>query len=163
LKLIIILSHGGMVENYKDIFDKYLRSKKLKLTDQRLVILEVVFSLHEHFNVESLHEYIKKKTKSNISIPTIYRTIPLLIDCGLIKKADFSNEKDSFEHTFGHPEHVHIICKLCHKLIEEEDTHGVETEIKKITSKYRFKIADYKLSIEGTCASCLKMNKVTKG
>ena len=159
MKLIIIIKLGGGMEDQKVMFDRYLKSKNLKLTEQRLLILEAVFDLHIHFTVESLYDYMKiqyKDKSSEVSIPTIYRTLPLLMESGLIRKADSSREKDSYEHIYGHLNHVHITCKLCDKLIEEEDTEGLFKEIIKITNKYGFQIDDFSLSIRGECGECQK-------
>ena len=147
---------------YKDIFENYLSSKNLKLTNQRLVILNSIFDLHEHFTVESLYEYISLEVKDrvseakDVSIPTIYRTIPMLIDCGFIKVVGFLDDKVAYEHTYGHPQHIHLTCSKCKKVIEDDETRKLYLRIKKITDKYNFWFDDYNLSIKGECCECRK-------
>ena len=146
---------------HKDIFESYLMSKQLKLTSQRMAILDAVFELHEHFTAEFLYDYLKKRTNSgnadnDVSITTIYRTIPMLIDCGLVKIAGNINGKETFEHTYGHPQHIHILCKTCGFFIEVEETQKIYRNIKKLTDKHEFKIDDFTLSVKGECHECRK-------
>ncbi|MCL2064309.1 MAG: transcriptional repressor [Candidatus Cloacimonetes bacterium] len=148
------------MKNHKDIYEHYLSSKQLKLTSQRMAILEAVFDLHEHFTAESLYDFLKTSSTNNndfdVSMTTIYRTIPMLVDCGLVKIAGNINGKETFEHTFGHPQHIHILCKTCGFVIEEEDTKKIYRNIKKITDKHDFKIDDFNLSVKGKCNECSK-------
>ena len=82
----------------KELYREFLQSKNLKLTKPRLIIMEAVFENHEHFNVDDLYEQIKKKHK-NVSRATIYRTVPLLVESGLIKQSLRCESKDIYEHT----------------------------------------------------------------
>ena len=153
---------------HKALFEKYLGSKQLKLTSQRMAILDAVFEIHEHFTAEFLYDYLKKKTATDtlckgeirkgaeVSITTVYRTIPMLIDCGLVKIAGTLKGKETFEHIFGHPQHIHILCKTCGFVIEEEETKKIYRNIKKITDKYEFIINDFNLSVKGVCSECRK-------
>ena len=147
------------MKNHKDIFEEYLNTKQLKLTNQRITILRAVFEIHEHFTAEYLYDYIKKtasdeKIDLDVSMTTVYRTIPMLIDCNLVKIAGVENGKETYEHTFGHPQHIHILCKICDFVIEEEETQKIYRNIKKITDKYEFKIDDFNLSVKGVCREC---------
>ena len=63
------------MEEYAVIFDQYLSNKGLKFTKPRRCILETVFNMHTHFNVEELYDKIRAKTNA-ISLATVYRTIP---------------------------------------------------------------------------------------
>lgn len=145
------------MNNHKVIFEKYLKSQNLKLTEQRLIVLNAVFAIHEHFSVESLYDYLKNNSDekyNDVSIPTIYRTLPLLINSGLIKSSGIINERENYEHIYGHPRHIHIVCKQCNKIIEEEDTKSLFKQIKKISDKYEFSVDDFNLSIKGVCNEC---------
>ena len=145
------------MDNYQEIFEDYLNTKNLKLTSPRLMVLDAVFEIHEHFTAESLYLYFREKQmQEEVSLPTIYRTLPLLIDCGLVKLAGVASGKESYEHVYGHPRHIHLICNLCGMVIEEEDTQKIYNTITKITQKHHFRIDDYSLSIRGTCDDCRK-------
>ena len=144
------------MENYNAIFESHLRLKQLKFTEQRSRILEGIFDLHEHFTVESLYDYLKEKGVSDVSIPTIYRTLPLLVECGLVKIVDVLHGRECYEHTYGHPKHIHITCTSCGLIIEDENTKNIYSQIKKISDVYDFRIDDFNLSIKGKCHECRK-------
>lgn len=143
----------------KELYREFLRSKNLKLTTPRLIIMEAVFENHDHFNVDDLYEQIKKKHK-NVSRATIYRTIPLLISSGLIKQSLRCESKDIYEHTFGHKKHLHLICTNCKKIIEAE-FNDVEKLMIEIAKTKDFEISEFNLGARGLCKDC--QSKKNKG
>lgn len=149
-----IIINGENVKKTEQIFVANLKKKGLKLTKERKAILNVVFLWHKHFDAESVFKYFKNKNMP-ISLATVYRTLPLLEEAQLIKKAVSSTSKDSYEHTFGHPEHLHFICKKC-GLIKEENFDLVDFQINKIAKRIGFEIHQSKLEIEGFCQKCIK-------
>jgi Fur family ferric uptake transcriptional regulator len=140
------------MKEHEIIFEQYLRKKGLKLTSTRKIILTTVFDLHEHFDVDLLYEQIRK-TEYNVSRATIYRTIPLLIEAGLVKQAVRSYAKESYEHVFGHPKHLHLVCEECENVIEEDVAPFAEI-IAELGQKNEFKIRDYTICIKGLCSNC---------
>ncbi len=146
---------GENMNDYSKIFTDFLLRKEMKFTNSRKIILDTVFSLHDHFDIETLYETIKTK-HNNVSRATIYRAIPLLIEAGLLKKSLRSLSKDKYEHIFGHPSHLHLICDKCGKIIEEVDK-DVENLLNKIAIKYDFKIKEVNVSLRGFCSDCVKV------
>ena len=71
--------------DHATIFRDYLAKKGLKLTSPRKKILEAVFAIHEHFNAEELYGRIKSHSQG-ISLATVYRTLPLLLEAGLVQQ-----------------------------------------------------------------------------
>jgi Fur family ferric uptake transcriptional regulator len=136
----------------KEVFKKYIKSRGLKFTPERQIILEEVFSMHEHFDVEKLHKRLDAKG-SRISRATIYRTLPLFLDCGLISEAVRCKDRVYYEHVFGHKHHSHLVCINCGKVIEFEDDR-IEEEKERICKKYNFKPAEYRFGIKGYCKDC---------
>ena len=136
----------------KDIFKEYLREKELKFTPERDAILEEVFEKHEHFDVEKLYQRLNSKGK-HISRATIYRTIPILIDSGLIGEAMKHKNRIYYEHTYGHKPHEHMVCTNCGKIIEFNDKR-VKKIIEEITKDHDFKSNEYKFEIKGFCKGC---------
>lgn len=136
----------------REIFKKYIREKGLNLTPERKAILNEVFSMHEHFDVEKL--YRKLDSEGNrISRATIYRTLPMLLDCGLISEAVRCKDRVYYEHVYGHKHHSHMVCIKCGKVIEFED-EKIEEEKNKICEKYNFKPTEYRFGIRGYCEDC---------
>lgn len=140
--------------NAKEKFKEYLRQENLKFTPERKDIIEGVFSLHSHFDAEELQEKLKKEGK-NISRATIYRTLPLLIDSGLIRETLHCREKVRYEHIYGHKHHDHMICINCGKIIEFSDRNIGKLQ-RKICNKKDFFPVEYKLGIKGYCKECAK-------
>lgn len=140
------------MKNYTDKFKEYVSSKGLKFTPERNDILKEAFASHRHFNAETLYEKLRMKSK-NISLATIYRTLPLLLESGLIKETLRSEEKINYEHAYGHGHHDHMLCLGCGKVIEFTDDR-IEQLQKSICKKYNFKAEDRKLSVKGYCPKC---------
>lgn len=141
-----------MKTDYTENFYNYLKSKKLKWTPERKVLLETVFSIHKHFDVDELYEILRKGNK-NISRATIYRSIPLLIESGLVQETFREENRIFYEHTYGHEHHDHMLCIKCKKIIEFTD-EKLEKLQNEICKKHEFQIADHRLSIKGYCKKC---------
>ncbi len=142
------------MRNENLVFEKYLVSKGLKLTKPRKIILDTVFATHEHFNVDGLYDQIRKKNK-DVSRATIYRTIPLLVEAGLIKRSLRCLAKDHYEHTYGHDRHLHFICEKCGKIIEVESKE-TESILNKLAKIHNFKIKEFNIVAKGICQKCRK-------
>jgi len=145
------------MKDYKKKFIDFLDTKTLKFTPEREYILDAVFSIHKHFDVEDLFQTLKQQGK-NISRATIYRVIPLLLESRLIKEILHCMGNVRYEHIFGHEHHDHLICIGCGKVIEfhEEKIEKMQEEVCK---KYGFKSVEHHLGIKGYCKKCQKENK----
>lgn len=135
----------------------YLKSRGLRFTPERKIILKKIFSLHEHFDVEKLYEKLNKQ----ISRATIYRTLSLLVKSGLVKELFRCQEKTSFEHVFGHKHHDHMLCLNCNRIIEFRE-EKIEKLQKEICKKYNFTPIEHRLTIKGYCKKCSQILKKKK-
>lgn len=131
-------------------FQGFLERRGLKLTRSRKLILEAAFKLHEHFDAEKLHDIIKNM---GVSLATVYRTLPLLVDAGLIQLAVRSEGRDRFEHILGHPRHVHWICESC-KAVYETDLDLLTPQLELAATAQKFNINTISISISGVCWKC---------
>ncbi|OIO72116.1 MAG: transcriptional repressor [Elusimicrobia bacterium CG1_02_37_114] len=136
----------------KEIFREYLKRKGLKITPERNAVLETIFSFHKHFNVDELYDLLRKQNKS-ISHASIYRTLPLLIESGLVSESLRCQGRVSYEHIFGHDHHDHLICIKCGRIIEFKDNR-IEKLQKEVCKKYKFEPSEHKLGIRGYCNKC---------
>jgi len=105
---------------------QFIHSKGLRNTPQRNSIVETIFSSDEHFTADELWERIRKKrpNSSSISRATIYRTITLLVEAGLLHEIDLGDDQKTYDPNFVEsPAHNHLVCIDCGKIIEFEDEH----------------------------------------
>jgi Fur family ferric uptake transcriptional regulator len=138
----------------KEIFKKYLVGKGLKLTSERELILKEVFSRHDHFDAEDLFQAFRARSE-NVSRATIYRTLPLLVESGLVQEALRCGERVCYEHIYGHKSHGHMICMGCGKIVEFEDNE-LERIKRKVCKENDFQPAEFRFGIKGYCKNCKK-------
>lgn len=134
------------------IFRNFLGEKGLKLTKERTAVLSEAFSFHGHFEPEYLYFRIKE-SGSKASRASVYRTLSLLVECGLVKKVTRTEKGTIYEHTYGHSHHDHMICDACGEIIEfySEKLESLQDEICKENS---FIGNTHTLEIRGNCERC---------
>ena len=137
------------------IFQNFLGEKGLKLTKERIAVLKEVFSSHNHFEPENLYLRIKD-SGSKASRASVYRTLNLLVESGLVEKVTRTEKSNVYEHTFGHTHHDHMICDGCGSIIEFY-SEKLENLQKEICLGNGFVGRSHTLEIHGYCAECKKI------
>ena len=137
------------------LFRDFLKSKELKITRQREILLRRIFQKEEHFSAESLEDRVKG---DGISKATIYRTLQLLVDAGLISEVVLVDDRRMYEHTYGHDPHDHIVCVDCDKVFEFDAALFAEVE-NKIAAALRFVPVGHRLRIEAQCEDMRRTGK----
>ena len=133
-------------------FAKYLNSRNLKLTKERKAVLEEIFLHTGHLEAEDILHSLRRK-KKRASRATIYRTLDLLVDSGIVRKVDFGHGHSHYEQVLGHAHHEHMICIKCGKVIEFPD-EKIERLIKKLCEKSGFEHTSHSFQIFGYCRDC---------
>lgn len=133
-------------------FESYLRSKKLKLTSERMAILGAIFQRDHHFDAETLHSELKAQG-GDISRATVYRTLDLLVQCGLVRKSSLGSSHANYEAAHDDEHHDHLICLNCNAVLEffRPDLEALQEEICGVQG---FKPLHHSLQIFGLCRSC---------
>ncbi|HOG31615.1 MAG TPA: Fur family transcriptional regulator [Candidatus Cloacimonadota bacterium] len=140
------------MEDYTKLFDTYLNSRKMKLTASRRLILEAVFSLHEHFDAEQLHQVLRSASQ-DISLATVYRTLPLLLQAGLIQPSPRPGTRGMYEHIWGHPRHAHWVCVRC-GAVQETPLDSVDPILAREARNLKFETQETSVEVKGLCWKC---------
>ncbi len=128
----------------------YIADKGLRKTTQRDAIIQAAFSTTEHYTAEELL-LMARKVDPSVSRATVYRTLPLLVECGVLKEMDFGKDYKFYDPNYAdHPHHSHLICGDCDKIVEFDDEKLEKLECE-ITEKLGFSIKSQRLQITGTC------------
>ena len=137
---------------YKDKFKGFLKERDLKYTPERNEIVEAIIKLQNHFDAEDIYKQLREHN-SNVSLATVYRTIPLLIDCGLITETFHCRDKVLYEKIYNKRHHDHLVCINCGKIIEfyNEDVEVLQNEI---CQNDQFLATEHRLEIKGYCKEC---------
>ena len=131
-------------------FMEFLAQKNLRITSQRQAIVDTVFSTDKHFTAEELLEWSRAKDRS-VSRATVYRTLPLLTESGLVKEMDFGKDYKYYDPNYAdHPDHNHLICDDCERIVEFESTkiRKIEDEISR---NLGFSVKTQQLKISASC------------
>lgn len=141
-------------ENEK--FKALLKTKGLKVTVQRLAVLNILKERDdEHLTAEEIYDLVKKN-HPEIGLATVYRTIQLLSDMGIIDKLSLDDGFTRYEMgkslSSGHRHH-HLICLSCNKIFsfEKDFMEPLENEIEKVTG---FRVVNHEAKLFGYCKEC---------
>jgi Fur family ferric uptake transcriptional regulator len=143
---------AGQMRKEKEIFFDHLRQSGLKRTSQRELILEVFLETEGHSSAEDLYNLIKARDPL-VGVTTVYRTLKLLVECGLAREEHLGDGRTRYEHLYNHQHHDHLICTICGNLIEFY-SEVIENKQDEIAKQYGFRPTHHSLRIFGLCAEC---------
>lgn len=143
-------------------FKEMLREKKLKVTNQRLLVLETIADHPgEHLTAEEIYELVKYKYPE-IGLATIYRTVQVLVDLHVIGKVSFDDGLARYELELSGEDsrhhHHHAICSSCGAVMSFEDDLLDNLE-KAVQERMGFQVTDHEVKLYGYCAKCAKKMK----
>lgn len=133
-----------------------LKDEGYKLTPQRRATLDVILDQQgKHLSTEDIFMMVKKRCPE-IGLATVYRTIQLLEQLGIVSKHNFDDGRSRYEliDDAADHQHHHLICLNCGQ-VQEVEGDLLEHLEKNIEKKYRFKIVDHKLKFFGYCSRCI--------
>ena len=134
----------------KQRFLDFLARKNFRLTSQRQAIIDTAFGTQQHFTAEQLLTWSRHRDKT-VSRATVYRTLPLMIECGLLREMDFGGDHKFYDPNYAsHPRHNHIICEDCQKILEFE-SDKIEQLESEISHRLGFSVSSHRLQITAHC------------
>ena len=131
---------------------KELKEKGLKMTPQRLAIIEALTAMRDlHPSAGAVYREARKKRK-NLSLSTTYATLNQLSAQGIIKTLEFDTAENRYEANIG--EHINLICRGCGKIVDYEASSPADPgDVEKRTG---FSVTDTRLEYYGYCEECRK-------
>jgi Fur family ferric uptake transcriptional regulator len=136
----------------ESIFRLYLQKQGMRFTPERHSILKEISSRSSHFEVEDLVQQLRSKGEK-VSTASVYRTIPLLIDAGIIIKNPCDQMQARLEPVLGHEHHDHLVCIKCKKIVEFRDDE-IEKLQETVAKNHGFLMEGHRLVISGYCSNC---------
>lgn len=138
-------------------FSQFLRQRGMRRTPERFAILDKVALTFEHFSIDTFYESLEKEG-FHVSRATVYNTIQLLEECGLVRRHKFDNTCSRFEFVRGPASnHHHLICTECGSIREVKDP-----DIAKMLNNKRyarFNTSYFSLYLYGVCSRCARKTR----
>jgi len=135
-----------------DQFRKFLQDGQYRITPERFEVLDAILQWDDHFDADNLFIYLKNNG-SKVSRATVYKTLNLLHECGLVSRYRFSQGHAQYEKTTDRPHHDHMVCTKCGKIIEFENSRVVRLQ-DDTCAVYGFKPTYHSFQIFGICLDC---------
>ncbi len=137
-----------------------------RITVPRQAILDLLNRTHEHLSAEDIYLEVHKIYPA-IGLTTVYRTLELLVNMGLVFKFDFGDGRARYELSQGPgtlKHHHHLVCTGCGRVIDytefiEQEKELVHRTERELSRKYNFKIDSHQIQFLGLCHNCQKENK----
>jgi Fur family ferric uptake transcriptional regulator len=133
-------------------FERFLARRDLRLTAARRAIVEAVLERDGHFPIDDLVQDLRRRGIRG-SKATVYRTLPLLTEAGILKQAVVTSELTSYEAAVGREHHDHLVCRGCGKVVEFE-LDAIEILQREIAAWFGFTLEGHHHQLFGRCAAC---------
>jgi Fur family ferric uptake transcriptional regulator len=133
-------------------FRRHLSDHGHPLTRQRERIARTLLEAEEHLSIEELHERLTASGESP-GLATIYRTVDLLVEAGLVRAHDFDQGYRRFEPAPAPDQHHHLICTRCGQ-VDEFTNERLERMLPLIADEHGFLLERHRVEVYGTCRNC---------
>ena len=141
-----------IIAEHIDRFKEALKDEELRLTSQRLAILEDILGSDEHRECDDIYLSLKRK-RLPVSRATIYRTLDILENVGFVRKMNIGDGRFRYENKLPKPHHDHMICLECGRIIEFVDDE-IERRQDLMCAERGFKLIRHIHQMFGICRNC---------
>jgi Fur family ferric uptake transcriptional regulator len=133
-------------------FESFLRERNLPVTTQRLAIAEVVLTADRHLSADEVANALRARGRA-AGTATVYRTLDVLVESGLVVERDFGEGFRRFEPARDTPNHEHLLCTLCGRVVEFRDER-LERMTTIQAEAHDYARQRHRLVIYGVCGDC---------
>jgi Fur family ferric uptake transcriptional regulator len=148
-----------LAQRAQKLFVQYLRENNLKVTQERLALLEEIFATNDHLDADELLARMKAKNRK-VSRATVYRTLDLLVQCGLVRKSRLGREHYFYEKMEPGGGHHHMVCTASGKIIEFWDAE-LDDRLRRICQEHHFRPSFISIQIQGLSEEAQKVEQET--
>ena len=137
-----------------EIARQRLHAAGFKCTPQRQEVFEEIVKTGGHLSAEDLAVRLSTRTRGpRISRATVYRTLSLLVQCGLVREVIFTEDHTHYEAAYSDRHHEHMVCTKCGRTIEFDDS-DLERTLRNIALETGFTPMSHKVEVYGLCSKC---------
>ncbi|MFN1835992.1 Fur family transcriptional regulator [Balneola sp. MJW-20] len=110
-------AHEETIHLVKEIFRSYLKERNQRQTPERFMVLNEIYTSDGHFDADDIF-FRMKEGGTRVSRATVYNTLDLLVECGLVQRQQFGKSQYYYERAYAYQQHDHIICQQCGTVLE---------------------------------------------
>jgi Fur family ferric uptake transcriptional regulator len=133
-------------------FRRHLREHHQPVTRQRDLVAQIVFHSHDHLSVEGIRRQLHERGE-RVGLATVYRTLDLLVESGLVRAHEFGEGFKRFEPRVAQADHEHLICEQCGRVVEFANER-LERMLPVLADEQGFQHRRHRVEIYGVCRSC---------
>ena len=133
-------------------FRRHLREHHQPITRQRDLVAQIVFHSHDHLSVEGIRRQLTERGE-RVGLATVYRTLDLLVESGLVRAHEFGEGFQRFEPQAAQADHEHLICEQCGKVVEFANER-LERKLPVLADEQGFQHRRHRVEIYGVCRTC---------
>lgn len=150
-----------MSPELEKVLEDFMRERHLRSTKQRRCLLMSIFSTDEHFTTDQLFDRLRS-TECRASRSTVYRTLGLLVEAGLLREIHLGTDQVHYDPNFtGNPDHAHAVCVSCGKVIEFDDSSLIK-KADTLAKSLGFMVFSRAIKVEGLCGTCQEKRRTEK-
>jgi Fur family ferric uptake transcriptional regulator len=148
-----VLPNVEVSQTPEEKFREFLasRPRAQRFTGQQRDMVRFIFSKHNHFDADQLVDELKQGGLQ-VSRATVYRTLNKLVDAGLLRRLELG-PRMFYEHDYGYPQHEHMYCTSCHRVIEFQHP-AVQDLLREVCQQHNFRMEGHNFIVRGVCADC---------
>ena len=142
-------------------FRVHLRDHHQPVTRQRELVAQVVFLSEDHLSVEEIIRRLRERAEA-VGTATVYRTLELLVESGLVRAHDFGEGFKRYEPMPAQTHHEHLICERCGRVVEFQNVQ-LERMLPIIADEHAYQHQRHRVEIYGVCGECRRGELVVGG